>query len=142
MRQRNNPKVGGATVCRFLSTSGPALPPFFWKVVAVVCVALGAIGAFLPILPTVPFLIAAAAAASRGWPWLDRKLTTHPRYGPFIVRWRERGAIPRSAKVLATVGMLGGSVALWLVAIAPWLRFGAVAVMVCVGVWIWTRPER
>jgi uncharacterized membrane protein YbaN (DUF454 family) len=116
--------------------------PLFWKLLAIVCVALGVVGAFVPILPTVPFLIVAAAAASRGWPWLDRKLTGHRRYGPIIVRWRERGAIPRPAKVLATVGMLGGSVVLWLVPMPPWLRFGAVLGMACVGVWIWMRPER
>jgi len=117
------------------------LAPLFWKAVAIVFVALAAIGAVVPILPTVPFLIVAAAAASRGWPWLDRKLTSHPRYGPLIVRWRERGAIPRSAKLWATVGMLGGSLTLWLVDVPPWLRFGTVAVMAGVGVWIWTRPE-
>jgi len=121
--------------------SGP-VTALFWKLLAIVFIVLGVVGAFLPIVPTVPFLIAAAAAASRGWPWLDRKLTGHLRYGPIIVRWRQRGAIPRSAKLLATVGMLGGSAALWLVEIPDWLRLGAVSVMVCVGFWIWTRPER
>ena len=47
-----------------------------------------------------------AAAASRGWPWLDDKLTSHRRYGPIIVRWRERRAIPRSAKLFAIAGMV------------------------------------
>ena len=121
--------------------SGP-VTALFWKLLAIVFIVLGVVGVFLPIVPTVPFLIAAAAAASRGWPWLDRKLTGHRRYGPIIVRWRQRGAIPRSAKLLATVGMLGGSAALWLVEIPDWLRLGAVSVMVCVGFWIWTRPER
>jgi len=115
--------------------------PLFWKLLAIVFVALGAIGAFVPILPTVPFLIVAAAAASRGWPWLDRKLTLHPRYGPVIVRWRERGEIPRPAKVFATIGMLGGSAALWLVPVPDWLRLVVLLVMAGVGVWIWTRPE-
>ena len=113
----------------------------FWKLLAIVFVVLGTIGAFVPIVPTVPFLIVAAAAASRGWPWLDRKLTLHPRYGPIIVRWRESGAIPRSAKLFATLGMLGGSVTLWLVPVPTWLRLGVLSVMVCVGVWIWTRPD-
>ena len=120
---------------------GPRWTPLFWKVVAIVFVAVGAIGAFVPILPTVPFLIVAAAAASRGWPWLDRKLTLHPRYGPIIMRWRQRGAIPRSAKVFATVGLLGGGATLWLVPLADWLRIVATSIMVCVGAWIWTRPE-
>ena len=117
------------------------MTPLFWKLVAVVCVALGAIGAFVPIVPTVPFLIVAAAAASRGWPWLDDKLTHHARYGPIIVRWRERGAIPRRAKLFATVSMLAGSASLWFVPVPVWLRAGVLAVMACVGVWIWTRPD-
>jgi hypothetical protein len=117
------------------------LTPLLWKALAIVFVALGAIGAFLPVMPTVPFLIVAAAAASRGWPWLDEKLTSHARYGPIIVRWRERGAIPRSAKRLSTVGMAGSAVVLWLLDVPLWLRLGTGAVMVCVAVWIWTRPE-
>jgi uncharacterized membrane protein YbaN (DUF454 family) len=129
-------------LCPFFAAGGLALTPLFWKLVAIVFIVFGAIGVFLPVVPTVPFLIVAAAAASRGWPWLDDKLTLHPRYGPIIVRWRERGAIARPAKVFATIGMVGGSVALWLVPIPPWLRAAVLSVMVCVGVWIWTRPER
>lgn len=118
------------------------MAPLFWKLVAIVFVVFGAIGAFLPIVPTVPFLIVAAAAASRGWPWLDDKLTSHRRYGPIIVRWRERRAIPRSAKLFAIAGMVAGSTVLWLVPVPPWLRATVLSVMVCVGLWIWTRPEQ
>ena len=117
------------------------MTPLFWKVLAIVFVALGVVGAFLPIMPTVPFLLVAAAAASRGWPWLDRKLTTHPRYGPSIVRWRERGAVTRSAKVFATVGMIGGSATLWLVPVPTWARFAVLSVLAGTAVWIWMRPE-
>ena len=118
------------------------MTPLFWKLLAIVFIAFGIVGAFLPIIPTVPFLIVAAAAASRGWPWLERKLVSHPRYGPSILRWRERGAISRPAKLFATAGMLGGAATLWLVEVAPWLRVGVLSVMVCVGWWIWARPER
>jgi uncharacterized membrane protein YbaN (DUF454 family) len=118
-----------------------SLSPLFWKLLAIVFVALGVIGAFLPILPTVPFLIVAAWAASRGWPWLDEKLTSHPRYGAAIVRWRERGAIPRSAKLASTAGMLASAAVLWLVALPVWVRIAVPAAMACVAFWIWTRPE-
>src|SRR5688572_26275467 len=72
-----------------------------WGLLAIVCIGLGLIGILLPVLPTVPFLLAAAAAASRGWPWLDQRLVSHPLFGPAIVRWRERGAVPRRAKWFA-----------------------------------------
>ncbi|MGZ8259148.1 MAG: YbaN family protein [Caldimonas sp.] len=117
------------------------MTPLFWKLLAILFVALAVVGTFLPIVPTVPFLIVAAAAASRGWPWLDDKLTSHPRYGPVIVRWRRHGAIPRSAKGLATLGMVGGYATLWLVEIPTWVRIAVPAAMACVAVWIWTRPE-
>ena len=121
--------------------SGP-VTPLFWKLLALVFIALGAVGVFLPLVPTVPFLLVAAAAASRGWPWLDRRLTGHPRYGPIIVRWRERGAIPRPAKVYSTLGMLGGAAVLWWVGVPLWLWGTAAATMACVAAWIWARPEQ
>ena len=113
-----------------------------WKLIAIVFVILGVVGVFLPVVPTVPFLLVAAAAASRGWPWLDRKLTSHPHYGPAIVRWRERGAISRPAKVFASIAMLAGSAALWLAPVPNWLRLGVLATVLVVAAWIWSRPER
>ena len=112
-----------------------------WKLIAIVFVILGVIGAFLPVVPTVPFLLVAAAAASRGWPWLDRKLTSHRRYGPAIVRWRERRAISRPTKVFATTAMLVGGVAVWVAPMPTWLRITVSATMVAVAVWVWSRPE-
>jgi uncharacterized membrane protein YbaN (DUF454 family) len=113
----------------------------FWRLVAVLCILLGLVGVVLPVMPTVPFLLLAAAAASRGWPWLDERLTGHARYGPLIVRWRERRAIPRRAKWLATIGMTGSAV---MVALSPaplWLRLAFPLVLLTVAAWIWSRPE-
>src|SRR5690606_4026642 len=69
-----------------------------WRIFAGLMVLLGMAGAVLPVLPTVPFLLVAAWAASRGWPSLEARLLAHPKHGPYIVRWRERGAVPRKAK--------------------------------------------
>lgn len=112
-----------------------------WRLLALLCIALGLVGVVLPVLPTVPFLIAAAAAASRGWPWLDQRLVAHPVYGPMILRWRERGAVPRRAKWAATIGMMVGAAALWLSPVPQWLRIAVPVGMLLVGAWIWRRPE-
>jgi uncharacterized protein len=80
-----------------------------WRVGAVLALALGIAGVVLPILPTVPFLIVAAWAAGKGWPALERWMLNHAVYGPHIRRWRERGAVPRRAKVIATAMMLASA---------------------------------
>jgi uncharacterized membrane protein YbaN (DUF454 family) len=112
-----------------------------WRLIAILCIALGVVGIVLPVLPTVPFLLLAAGAASRGWPWLDEQLTSHATYGPFITRWRERRAIPRMAKWFATLGMTGASLLVWLTPVPLPLQVVMPLVMLAVGVWIWLRPE-
>jgi uncharacterized membrane protein YbaN (DUF454 family) len=112
-----------------------------WRVIAVVCVVLGFIGLLLPIVPTVPFLLLAAAAASRGWPWLEERLLSHATFGPMIVRWRERRVIPRRAKWMATWGMAAGSAFLWFTPAPTWLQIAVPVVMLLVAFWIWLRPE-
>lgn len=113
-----------------------------WRVLACVALALGVIGAFVPVLPTVPFVLLAAWAAGRGWPALEQWLVNHPRYGADIRRWRERGAVPRRAKWLATVMMTGSAAMLWFVPVPPWLRWSVYAILATVAVWLWMRPER
>jgi len=112
-----------------------------WRVLALVFVALGLLGAFLPVLPTVPFLLAAAWAAGRGWPALERWLLEHPRYGEYIRQWRRSGAVPRRAKWAAT-GMMALSSAVLLATAAPAaVKIGAPILMAAVAIWLWRRPE-
>ena len=112
-----------------------------WRVLALVLVALGVIGAFVPVLPTVPFLLAAAWAAGHGWPALERRLLEHPRYGEYIVRWRESGAVPRRAKWAASAMMALSAIVLQATQAPLALKIGAPAVMAAVAVWLWRRPE-
>jgi len=112
-----------------------------WRVLAILCIVLAVIGLLVPIVPTVPFLLLAAGAASRGWPWLDERLVSHEVYGPMIVRWRERRVIPRQGKWLATWGMAGSSALLWFMPVPPWLQVLLPLVLFVIGVWIWSRPE-
>lgn len=112
-----------------------------WRTLASVSLLLGRVGVVLPVLPTVPFLLLAAWAGGRGWPSLEARLLAHPRHGPVIRQWRERGAVPRRAKWLATVMMLGSAVLLWWSPVAPWVRGAVYLVLLGVALWLWRRPE-
>lgn len=92
-------------------------------------------------MPTAPFVIVAAFAAARGSRRLHWRLLRDKRFGHMIRDWARHGAIKRSAKVVASVGMsISGAGALWLSPI-PWLAWVLVAVLLAVMVWLWTRPE-
>jgi uncharacterized membrane protein YbaN (DUF454 family) len=69
---------------------------------------LGIVGAFLPVMPTTIFLILAAFCFGRSSPRLEAWLLDHPRFGGPLRAWREEGAIPVRAKVLAIAGMAAG----------------------------------
>lgn len=112
-----------------------------WRALAALAVLLGLIGVVVPGLPTVPFLLLAAWAASRGWPALEARLLAHPRHGPTIRHWRERGAIPRRAKWLASAMMLLSAGVLWHTTLPLAARVGIPLFMLAVALWMWTRPE-
>jgi uncharacterized membrane protein YbaN (DUF454 family) len=106
-----------------------------------VFVAIGFVGAFLPVLPTTPFLILAAACFARSSPRLERWLMQHPRFGPLLRDWRERGAIPMKAKLTALAGMSVGFIAFWAThQPGPWLTTAVVAVMLTGLAYVFTRP--
>ncbi len=105
-----------------------------------ICVALGAIGAALPLLPTVPFLLLAAFCFARSNPEWERRILDHPQWGPQIIAWRERRAIPRRAKVFAILTLVAGIVFTWVTLGHPWVWI-SVAVLVIIGGWIATRSE-
>jgi uncharacterized protein len=113
----------------------------FWRVLALLCVALGFIGVFLPGLPTVPFLLVAAWAGGHGWPALETWLLEHPRHGPAIRRWRERGAVSRRAKWAASLMMALSAVWIALAPMPRWAQIAVPALMLAVAVWLWRRPE-
>lgn len=112
-----------------------------WRFAALAAFAIGVAGIAIPVLPTVPFLILSAWAASKGWPWFEQWLLDHRFYGPHIRRWRERGIVPRTAKVWAVLMMLASAVLLQALNVPMWLRIGAPLMMATVAVWLWRRPE-
>jgi uncharacterized membrane protein YbaN (DUF454 family) len=112
-----------------------------WRVTGVIAFALGLIGLALPIVPTVPFMLVAAWAASKGWPRMEQWLLNHPRFGEHIRAWRERGIVPRKAKVFATLAMTISALGLQFSPVHLWARIAVPAVMIVVAIWLWTRPE-
>lgn len=77
-----------------------------WRVGGVIALVLGFIGIPLPLLPTTPFLLLAVFCFARSSPRLRDWLVHHPRFGPPIRNWRERGAISRKNKTLAAIAMI------------------------------------
>ena len=113
-----------------------------WRLLAVLAFGLGVVGAFLPVLPTVPFLLLSAWAAGKGWPAFEAWLLRHPRFGPPVQRWRERGAIGRGAKWFATVMMAASAGVLQLFGtVAPWVRIVVPLFLLGMAIWLWLRPE-
>ncbi len=111
-----------------------------WLLLGATSLALGTAGIFLPLLPTVPFLLLSAFAFSRSSERLHHWLLAHPVFGPPIADWRERGAIGRRAKWLAS----GSIAAAFLISVAlglkAWVLVVQALILVAVSVFIWTRP--
>lgn len=120
----------------------PAVLRWFLLALAVLCLALGVVGVFLPVLPTVPFLLLAAWAAGHSSPRLSRWLETHPRFGAQITDWRRAGVVRRRVKWTATVVMTASAISTALLLRPRWAALATVAVMACVLVWLWLRPEQ
>jgi uncharacterized protein len=88
----------------------------------------------------VPFLLLALFCFARGNPAWEARLLGHPKWGPMLIEWRTRRAIPRRAK-WAALGTMALSVAVTeVIAGWPWVLI-PLAVMAISGAWIWTRAE-
>jgi uncharacterized membrane protein YbaN (DUF454 family) len=107
-----------------------------------IAVALGVIGIFLPLLPTTPFLLVATWAFAKSSPRLEAWLTHHPRLGPPLRDWNERGAIPARAKAIAVAAMAASLAYVMLVPSIPAYGKGAAALLLaCCATFIVTRPS-
>lgn len=112
-----------------------------WLLAGWISLILGLIGIVLPLLPTTPFILLAAFCFQNGSDRLHRWLVNHPRFGPLITDWRERGAIPRKAKrnaMIALVAVLGISL---LVGVANHILLIQAVALTAVATFILTRPD-
>lgn len=113
----------------------------WWRTLASLALGLGALGVVLPGVPTVPFLLLAAWAGGRGWPQLEQRLLAHPVHGPLIRDWRERRAVPRRAKWLASVLIAASAVMVLFGPVPDPVRWLVPPVLVVVVIWLWSRPD-
>jgi uncharacterized protein len=105
-----------------------------------ICVALGVIGAFLPLMPSTVFFIGAAGCFAYANPRLEAWLLSFDFIGGPVRAWRERGAIARPAKIMATLGMSVGLAVYALIGANGWALAIAAVVLGFCAVFIWTRP--
>jgi uncharacterized membrane protein YbaN (DUF454 family) len=113
-----------------------------WFAAGVAFIGLAVLGAVLPLLPTTIFVILAAGCFARSSPRLEARILAHPRFGPVVRDWRERGAIPPRGKAFAVGGLLSGTLVFALSAQPGLPLLLAVgAVMALTALWILSRPS-
>lgn len=117
------------------------LKRYLLRGLGIVMVGLATAGIFLPLLPTTVFLLVALWAFTASAPEWAEWLRRHPRFGPPLIAWEERQAIPVRAKIAAGVAM-GASWTLLAVSYRnPWMVGGVGVLLLAVFAYIVTRPS-
>lgn len=110
-------------------------------VLAWLSLGMGVIGIFVPGLPTTVFVLIAAWAAARSSPRLHQWLYTHRLFGPMLRNWEAGGFVSRPAKRAAALTMLACAALMLVLDVVWWATALACGCMLCVGIWLWLRPE-
>ena len=112
-----------------------------FQLLAVACLLIGLLGVVVPLLPTTPFVLLALWLAMRSSPRLTAWIYHHPRFGPMVVQWREHGAIPRRAKLIAGLSIVFSAALIQFTVAALLPRLLAWFILAVVTAFIWTRPD-
>ena len=102
---------------------------------------MGIAGILLPLLPATPFLLMAVWAASRGSQRVHDWIFDQPRLARLINEWRDQGAIPCSAKWLASMMMIASFATLIWSGMSVLVLFGMGVFFSAIGGFLWTRPN-
>jgi len=106
-----------------------------------ICLALGAIGAVVPLMPSTIFFMFAAGCFAHASPRLEKWLLSFDFIAGPVRAWRERGAIARQSKIMATLGMSVGLGLFALTGTSAWALAAAAAVLALCALFVWSRPE-
>lgn len=101
-----------------------------WSLLGLLFLGIGGLGVVLPLLPTTPFVLLAAGCFARSSPRLHRWLLDSQLFGPILRDWEQHRCVPRRAKVVALVTMLGVGGSSILFAVPPgWPRWAGLALV-------------
>lgn len=112
-----------------------------WALLGLICVGLGVIGIVVPLLPTVPFILLASYFFARSSERLHNWLLFHPTFGPFISDWQESGSIAPKVKRLSTISIAAVFAISLALGLRPMLLFVQGLTLICVLIFIWSRPN-
>ena len=116
--------------------------PRLWRLAGTALLALGAIDITLPVLPTTIFWILAVPCFLRAGDARAAWILDHPRFGPAIRLFIERGAMTRAAKLVALGGMgIGATALVPVLAASPWAAIVGWAVLALSALFVVSRPE-
>ena len=113
----------------------------FAALLGFICVVLGVIGALVPLMPSTVFFIVAAGCFAYASPKLEAWLLSYEFIGGPVRAWRDRGAIARPAKLMASAGMALGIVLYALTKPSGLALAAAAVVLALCALFIWTRPD-